>query len=681
MTDEAATVPDAIDRLKEIYEDVSQEIAGRTQYEERLRICWKVRHDGIARKKDVSWQSDTPLKIADPAIDKIKPQLVQGIFTADTLATFSSMDDEVDDETAKLAAQWFTYQVKHCSNFFKQFVIVTDMELQDGKALLKVIWNAEKNQVEFHAVPSMYLIVPSGTEELEDTDWACQIHRVSKAKFKRLAKAKGWTNVDDDFIKAAVGKGNREVGGQLKDDKRRKEGLHYGCSEDEIVYWEHYQRNEAGEWEVTYLVPNLSDKPLGDNTVFPYQHGKLPYVEFGAELKDKDYHSPRGVVEKIMPEERIATNYRNLISDHAAFSARPVFTTNGTPIGNTNNLVYKPGSMFPGIGLEAVKMPPAPEILGQEMNMARRQGEQLGGAGDYALQDSQQGGKNRTATEVGVVAQMTGAQMDLRARLNRDSLSLVFKQGWLLLVQYASDRLKYFFGDKMNTLPAEAMRDAYLIEPSGNPDGYSRQFQMQMAMTISGICKGDPKYDQDELGKYLLETADPSLVKRLFLGTKVAEARESEDQAHDILLLREGFPTTINPTEDHAARAIITAQYLQRAVLEHEQIQPRGMQMLQQHILQRIEALKQTNPKAVPQLMQALKQIEGATIEGVKQQQAADEARRAAMAQQPTPLPPGAMPPTPSALPAQPGAGGGPMVPPRIIPQAPAPQGAQLGVA
>lgn len=612
--------PAASDVLKDIYEAVTEAIQNRQQYEERLRVCWEVRHNGVARKRDRSWQSDTPLKIADPAIDTIKPQLVQGIFTADTLATFSSMDEDVSAELAKLAAQYFSDHLKRRSNFFRQFVIVVDMELQDGKSILKIIWNDDKNRVEFHAIPSMYFIVPSGTEELEETEWACQIHRLSKRSYKRWAKQKDWPT-DDEFITSLSGKGGSAIAPQWADEKKRKEGLHYGSTKDEIIIWEYYERNADNEWEVTFLSPNKPDEPLTSAQPYPYRHGEICFIDFGAELKDKDYHSPRGVVEKILPEERIATQYRNLISDHAAFSGRPMYTTNGVPVGNTNNLTADPGKVFTGINLTAIEHPEPPQILGEEMNNARQQGERLGGAGDYALSQNQKSGKPRTATEIGVVAQMSSVGMDLRSRLNRDTLSRGFRQAWKLMVQYTPNDLKFFFNQQMGTLPQEALVDAYLIEPSGNPDGYSRAYETQVAQQVVNQCKGDPAYDQDEVKKYALEVIDPGLVKRLFVGTAVAQKREAEDQAYDVLLLREGFPTTINPSEDQAARAIITAQYLQRVVLQHEPITQQGMSMLQQHILARVQVLQQENPQAAVQLKAQLRQIQAETIAMVKQQE------------------------------------------------------------
>lgn len=641
--------------IQDIYDAVSEAIQNRRQYEERLRVCWDVRHHGISRKRERNWQSNTPLKIADPAIDVIKPQLVQGIFTADTIATFTSMDAGLPNEFAKLASQFFSDHVKRQTNFFRQYVIVTDMELQDGKAIFKTIWNPDKQQLEFHAIQSIYLIVPTDTEELEDAPWVCQVHRESVRSYKKLAKAKGWP-MDDEFIGTLKGQNKSSVTARYVDDKMRREGLHYSGNPNEIIIWEVYERNDEDELTVTFFSPNNIEQPLAAAEPFPYKHGELPYVDFGAELKDKDYHSPRGVVEKILPEERIATQYRNYISDHAAFSARPMFTTNGTPIGNTNNLSADPGKVFPGVDLKPITMADPPEVLAEEMNNARQQGERLGGAGDYALSQNQPSGKPRTATEIGVVAQQSSVGMDLRSRLNRDSLTRVLNQGWRLIVQYKPTSLKYFFNQEMGTLPAEALADAYLIQPSGNPDGYSRAFETAQVMQVVQQCKGDPAYDQDELKKLALEVIDPMLVKRLFIGTQVAQKREAEDQAFDVLLLREGFPTSINPGEDQAARAMITAQYLQRVVLEHEPTPQRGMAMLQQHILARVAVLQQQNPPAAAQLKAQLKQLQAQTIAMVKQQEA--QAAAAAGPQGIPPVPVGA----PVAAPA-----GMPMPPPRGI--------------
>ena len=653
------------ERIQELYEGVTLAIQDRQMYDERLRVCYDVRHNGVKRKRDMPWQADEPLKIADPAIDTIKPQLVQGIFTADTLATFAASADCVTAEYAKLAAQFFTYHVKRKSNFFRQFVIAVDMELQDGKSIFKVIWNPDKNRIEFHALASIYFIVPTGTEDLAETEWCCQIHRMSRASYKRLAKEQGWPR-DDATIDGLTGRLSGTVLPRWADEKRRKEGLHYGSSEDEVVIWEHYQRDENGDWQVTFISPNKLDEPFSEHP-YPFKHGKLCYIDFGAELKDKDYHSPRGVVEKILPEERIATKYRNYISDYAAFAARPMFTTNGTPIGNTNNLTAAPGKIFQNVNLTQLEMGEPPAILGEEMTNARQQGERLGGAGDYALQQNTPGNKARTATEIGVVAQMSNVAMDLRSRLNRDSLTLVFEQAWSLLVQYLPGQLKFFFEGKMEELPAAALADAYLIEPSGNPDGMSRAYETQLAMQVFGMCKGDPAYDQDELKKYALEAVDPSLVKRLFVGTKVAQTREAEDQAFDVLLLREGFPVTINPGEDQAARAILTAQYLQRVVLTHEPISQFGTAALQQHIAARVQALKEENPKAAAALVIQLKQIEQQTIQMVKQQQQQQLQQQQLAAAQQTTVPPvtavpSARPPAAMNGAATPGA---PTVPPR----------------
>ena len=58
---------------KKLHERIDGALKDRTEWEERQRIWYAMRRNGVRRPRREAWQADMHLPIADNAIEKLKP--------------------------------------------------------------------------------------------------------------------------------------------------------------------------------------------------------------------------------------------------------------------------------------------------------------------------------------------------------------------------------------------------------------------------------------------------------------------------------------------------------------------------------------------------------------------------------------------------------------------------------
>jgi hypothetical protein len=263
------------------------------------------------------------------------------------------------------------------------------------------------------------------------------------------------------------------------------------------------------------LHPAFPKEPIRPSFALQYRHGRLPFVSFVTELRDRGYYSPRGVAERLLPFEAAASRLWNEKLDYMAFTSRPLFTTPaGYDYRNFHSMRLGPGSIIPN-GMEPVSWPEPPGGFDREITQLRQVAEYHIGLPDFSVGRVGAPNEPRTATEVELAAEQGQQSGNLRARIFRIALGALYRQAWSLLVQYDRD-LRYQVGGERYELPTAAWNDAYALEPAGGPLGWNRKAQLDRAIARKQLLRDSPYIDQAELDRSILESDDPRLVKRLF---------------------------------------------------------------------------------------------------------------------------------------------------------------------
>ena len=90
----------------------------------------------------------------------------------------------------------------------------------------------------------------------------------------------------------------------------------------------------------------------------------------------------------------------------------------------------------------------------------------------------------------------------------------------------------------------------------------------------------------------------------------VLAGRGNDDEAHEIAILKEGYPAVVTPGEDHATRIQILLGWLQKQAMTGAMIDPIAKQRVQEHLAVHYQYLKKTQPQAARQLEQGLAAME-----------------------------------------------------------------------
>ena len=498
-------------------------LRARSAWETRQRLWYEMRHQGLRRRnKPFPGASDLHFPLADGMIEKLKPFYYQQLFATDTIASFVTLKDQPEEVTSA-AAQWFDYKLKQESNIEEEMLTCIDHMLMTGRVLLKAYWDAEENRVAFDAIDPLYVIVPRTTKnDIQKADWLAHVFLVSVEQYKANANYKQ----DADFVKSITGKG--EDGGERakEQEKFRREGITTGTGENEIVIWEVYSRSGAGAgWVInTYSPLRGPDEPIRAEFGLPYEHGLLPFVSFVTEIKDKGYYSPRGIPEIVAAFETSLCKTWNEKIDSMTFANRPIYTAD-REIPNAGNLRIVPGQIIP-YGITAVQQNAPPFSYDQEMTSARMIAEYRVGMPDFGTGQSINTAQRKTATEVEQIGNLMNQNVDLRSRVFRKALGMLYRQSWALLLQYDDD-FQYVYDGELTGINPDALHGEYMIAPNGSSDSWNRQAQLQKAVARKQLLGQSPYINQEELDRSILELDDPRLIKRLFVDPGADRARSS----------------------------------------------------------------------------------------------------------------------------------------------------------
>lgn len=615
------------------HSDILAALAARSEWEERQATWYKMRHDGL-RRINKPWKNaaDMHFPLADMLIEKLKPSYIGQIFATDTVASFRAQSDQWTAHQTT-AAQWLDYQLKQRTNFEGEIMVAVDTMLQTGKAIVKVYWDVVRREARFESVNPLHIIVPAWTGKLADADWIVHVQTYSRAAYERLP---GFDTAPET-IEQLVG-ARSKTGSSHDAAKYQREGITHAKTGEEVVVWELAYRGEGGQWRIKTFSPARPEKELRPEFGLPYAKGVFseaipppPYAEINAEAKGRDYYSPRGVCERVMPFEVSLCKDWNTIKDHQSLTSAPVFSA-GAGVPQNANLRMIPGQILP-FALQAVQFPPIPVDIGQSMAGTRAVAEQLIAIPDAGVRSEVPGRDTRTAAEVNLLGSLAGRSDDLRARVFRMELTHLLNLTWGILLQYAPDQLDYFTGAVNAQLPPEALAGSYRIEPNGSGDNYNRGLVLQRAIARKQMFTGNPNIDQRELDRSVLESDDARLVHRLLLNEGSAQAQQLEDQAQELSIMLIGYPAEVRPTDDDWAHLQALAGFVQRRAQTGEPLTPEMLMLLAQHAEAHRQALSKKNPALSkehgPQVKQLIATLQS---EAQRTQQAVQAAQQQAQA-------------------------------------------------
>jgi len=597
---------------KKLYEQTIADLADRKTWEERQRLYYEMRHHGLRRKnKPFPGAADLHYPLIDGLIDKLKPFYFAQIWGSEQLAAFVAKRSQTADVT-QAAARWFHYQMVQHTNFFRESLSAIDNMLTAGNAVLRVGWNALQGQLEFDAIDPVFCIVPSGTRELSAADRVTFVLHFTPEAYARRSDFRQ----DKEFVRSLSGRMPDEAG--KVEEKYSREGLTRSAGDSQIVIWESWvrERNEETgreEWRVYTYSPARPQEPVKPDFACPYELGGrafLPVVELPMEVKDKGFYASRGIPERVAMFESYMSRTWNEKSDSMTFFNRPIFTHEGEAV-NLNNIKLVPGAII-GRNLRAVEMPSPAISFDMEMQQTRAAAEQLTAMPDFGM--TQQGSMrdSRTATEINAVGNLMGMSTDLRARIFRERLSELYRFSWAIFRQYARGDLQYYFAEALNTAPAEALHDDYLIEPDGSPDSWNKPARMQRAISRFQMLNGHPFIAQGPLVKSVLQEDDAALVRELYVDPQAQAADQQEDQAMELCALEKGFPARVKPADDDAAHIDVIMGRVELVLSTTEEISPVGWSRIVGHAQEHLQQMGQRNPKGAKEYQVKVERLQRA---------------------------------------------------------------------
>ena len=615
---------------KELHSSILGDVTARTQWEQKQRIWYRMRHDGLRRKnKPYPHASDLHFPLADTQIEKHKPYFYMQIFQGELLASFAALKSEMQ-EFAEHNAQWFDYQLKQLSNFQPEMMHLVDYLTVGGKCPLKILWNASKEKLEFDAVDPVYAIAPAECKDLQTTDRFCHVIHLSKYAYKQ----NDLFNQDPALIKRIVGTGesNQEITTNYN-EKQRREGITYSTNPDQIIIWEEYEASKDG-WKVHTVSPSVPGEDVRDPFIMNLNHDELPFVDFNMEIKDKGYYSPRGICEKVAPFEAYACKNWNLQGDMLSFTSQPLFknTKNQT---NPTNWNFVPGSILPQ-GLEPAHMGKADLSLAQEIDFTRRVAEDLVQTPDLGIGDRFTKQRQTTAREIDARERQGSQGVDLKAIIFRMGLARAYGQAWRILIKFKKQELLYQYRSSMVELDPRALVDAFGIMPDGSPDNWNKQLKQREAWGLFDKFNKDPFIKQGWLRKQVLEAHNPIYVKEAFIDAQDRAADETEEQAQELTVLAMGFPARVTEDDDHLSHAQTIIGFVEKTRITGQLPSKDAVVLILQHFKEHTDYIsKSDNGEQIAQnLINALNQvmqpqpndaidINGASAQGVEEERMA----------------------------------------------------------
>lgn len=603
----------------DLYDLIEQDLRDRDTWANSQAMYYKMRNGGLRRLSiPFPGASDLWYPLGYTMIKKLKPAYVQQMYGGENIASFVCRKEQ-DVELTTGVAGWFDYGLKQETNFERSMFCAIDMMLMQGFCPVKVYWDG-KNLC-FEQIDPLHLIVPQGTEELNEGGGA---DRVVHVLHMSVEEYKANPNFDQDpvLLKQIKGKGTKDSATLQKDDAvKQREGINCSSNENEIILWEVYEKDRTAKKITVYTVSPLlaSDKnEVRKPFALPYNKGcfasglEFPFFKIRYEVTGKGWYSNIGVIQENAPFESSLCRDLNNFHDHLAFSARPNFTTDGAnPIPPSRNFQNNPGSILPA-GLTMVEHPEPPSSIRDDMNLMRSLAEDMTQIPDFGASEHLTGNiaATKTATGQNYIAQQSGQGTDLKSRVFKMDLAVGLKMAWSIRLQYSVDdkTLQYLSGDDSKTVDSSALHDGYEITPNGSADSWNKQALVQKRTMYYQQLMQNPYSDKWETTQWWIEAEDPQMVKRLLKKPELQAQDQSEQQALECLLMNEGWPAQVHEADDDKVHLEGVAQFAMHKIQKVEMTPDLAGRLLQ-HGTQHMGQMMQKRDPALKQIEAQLKPL------------------------------------------------------------------------
>lgn len=595
-------------------------LTNRLVYEQKLRMYYTMRHDGLPRlNKPFESAADAHYPLIDMDIRKMKPFWMGQVTSGERLCSFTSMQSQ-PNSIAESAADYFDYTVRQRTRFMRKLRVAVDHMLLKGRGILKITVDPTNDyEIVVEAIDPFFMLMPQECDGFEDADEWIHCRQFTVENYKRLDKR--W-DTSDATIAAIRGKpvANQNVN---IDQKRIREGINYSTNAELIIVWEHWIKNGAGHSIETYspLAPEIQLRATHGNPYKFQNKESIPFFSFQMEVKDEGWYSPRGIAELIAPVEQYMTKLWNEKADAMTFANRQIFTGDKEII-NSANYRWMSGEYMPG-NIKQVQMASAPFNFDEELGFAQSVAEQQTQSPDFGItqpgQSGDTGGKPRTATENERISALQQSGTNDNGLMFREDLLKAYKHIWGLICQFKQRDLSYFSAGQVEELPTQAVHDSYLMEPDGSPDGWNPMARFQKSVAGMQTFAGNPNVNPEILTKDALSKYDSRVALKAFVPTNLKGASEYEDQAMVIsALLAPGsgkppFPVTVKPSDDHLSRIKANIDWLHACGKLGTPLDPLAQQRVHANTAQHIAILQKQNPAAAKEVAAMIQQLEQAT--------------------------------------------------------------------
>lgn len=589
-------------------------LTSRLRWETDQKTFYTMRHRGLPRQdKPFPKAADGHVSIIDNAIRKLKPYWLGQMSAGDRVCNFTSLRQQ-QQAMSDAAADYYDFQTAQYSRFAEEMEYVVFAMLLRGRGILKsTVDPLDQYKVVDEAIDPLFILMPQEANDFEDADEWVHVRQFTVEGYRRLDQR--W-----DTRPETIGRIRGQPVANLQTilvQKKLQEGITNTTQTNQIIVWEHWKREGRGHTIYTYS-PHSPDTPLRKPYGNPYKcegQESIPFTSFAMEQDIKGWYASRGLAELLAPWEQFATKVLNEKADAMTFYNRPLYTGE-KEIQNLANYRWQPGEYIPG-KIEAVRQAGPPMSFDEMLALARGMAEEMSQAPDFGItQEGPATGKPRTATENQRISALQQTGTNHNGEVFRRQLAAVHRHRWAMLVQFNSRDWSYFAAGETNTLPEQALHDAYLIVPDGSVDGWNRLARMQKALALLQSVMGNPNVNPEPITKEILAAYGENMVQKAFVPSNQKGQTEYEDQAEKINSLlvpgsgKPPFPVRVKPQDDHVSRIKANVDWLHAAGKLGVPLDVNGARAVQQNTAEHIQMLQQQNPEAAGQIKQMLMQME-----------------------------------------------------------------------
>lgn len=601
---------------KELSDSAYSMLAARLRWETKQRVFYTMRHDGLPRSnKPFPSAADAHYPAIDMAIRKLKPFLMGLLTSGDVLCNLTSMKGELSG-LSDAASKFFDFVLMQRTQFLRKMRSVVDSMYLRGRGVMKATVDPlDDYRIVFEAIDPLWILMPQEANGFEDADEFVHVRQFTVESYKRLDAR--W-----DTSPATV----RKIRGQplanldtVLTQKKLQEGITHTTQENQIIVYEHWVKSGKGHTIHVYS-PHAPEIPLRPPHGNPYKfqgRESLPFQGFQIEVCDEGWFAPRGLGDLLAPIEQYLSKLWNEKADAMTFANRPLYTGD-KEIQNLANYRWQPGEYIPG-NIRGVQQGQPPFNFDNEINFGREIGEQQSQSPDFGI--VQEGGAKttggpRTATENNRIGALQQTGVSDTGNLFREDLGRLYQHVWGMMCQFRQREFSYFAAGEVNTLPEQALHDAYLVEPDGSPDGWNRMARMQKALGLAQVTAGSPNVNPEPIWKEVLAAYGNGMVQKAFVPTNLKGANEYEDQAEKINSLlvpgsgKPPFPVKVKPSDDHLSRIKANVDWMHAAGKLGVPLDPMGARAIQQNTAEHVAMLQKQNPAAAKEIKGMLQQME-----------------------------------------------------------------------